>query len=435
MRTTIAAGRLFNGSCVALIVTALAFAIRGGIMSDWSVQFGLTGTQLGWIAGGAFWGTALSILIGGPLCDFLGIGRLLMAACLSHAVGIILTIVSVGFWSLFFPTLLIGISNGLIEGASNPMVATLYHDEKTKKLNQFHAWWPGGVVMGGLIAYGLHRLGFDWRIQVGTMLLPTVIYGFMFLGQKFPQTERVTSGVTTREMFAEILRPLFLYMIGCMFVTAAIENGTNQWIAMLLEHSGVPGILVLVWVTGLMMVGRLAIGPMSRRLNVTGILLMSAIFSAIGLYWMSQASGLWSLAAAGAYAIGICYYWPTMLGFVAERLPRSGALGLAVIGGVGMISISIAMPVIGHIYDKQLALALPAGSTMEALRAAVPGTADAAKWGAVQFAAGSATLGRLVVLPLILIVAFTGLILQQRGKTTVTLTRAEPLKEALKEKA
>jgi len=183
------------------------------------------------------------------------------------------------------------------------------------------------------------------------------------------------------------------------------------------------------------MVGRLAIGPMSRRLNVTGILLMSAIFSAVGLYWMSQASGLWSLAAAGAYAIGICYYWPTMLGFVAERLPRSGALGLAVIGGVGMISISIAMPVIGHIYDKQLALALPAGSTMEALRAAVPGTADAAKWGAVQFAAGSATLGRLVVLPLILIVAFTGLILQQRGKTTVTLTRAEPLKEALKEKA
>src|SRR5712692_1472095 len=157
-----ASGRLFAASCTALVVTALAFAIRGGTMSDLSEQFGLNGTQLGWIAGGAFWGTALALLLGGPLCDVVGIGRLLMAACLCHAAGILLTIFSVGFWSLLFATVLIGLSNGLIEGASNPLIATLYSDEKTKKLNQFHAWWPGGVVMGGLLAYGLHRFGFGW---------------------------------------------------------------------------------------------------------------------------------------------------------------------------------------------------------------------------------------------------------------------------------
>ena len=423
------AGRLFVASCTALTVTALAFAIRGGIMSDLSTQFGLNGTQLGWIAGGAFWGSALALLFGGPLCDVVGIGRLLRAAFLCHAMGILLTVFSINFWSLFFATVMIGLSNGLIEGVTNPLISTLYKDEKTKRLNQFHAWWPGGIVIGGLLTYFLYQLGFGWQIQVATMLLPTFVYGFMFYGQEFPKTERVASGVSTREMFAECGRPLFLYMAGCMVLTASVEVGTNQWIAMLLEHSGVPGILVLVWVTGLMMVGRLAAGPMVEKLSVTGMLLMSAICTTIGLYWMSFASGLWSLAAAAVYAIGICYYWPTMLGFVSERLPRSGALGLAVIGSVGMISISAVMPVIGHIYDNQIATALPTGATLEALRTAAPGSLEAEKWAAVQLAAGSATLRHLVVLPLVLILAFTVLILQQRGKTTEMLTEAEPLEE------
>lgn len=423
------AGRLFGASCTALTVTALAFAIRGGILSDLSTQFGLNGTQLGWIAGGAFWGSALALLFSGPLCDVVGIGRLLLAAFLGHAMGILLTVFSSGFWSLFFATVMIGLSNGLIEGALNPLVATLYNDQKTKRLNQFHAWWPGGIVIGGLLTYFMHRLGLGWQIQVGAILLPTVAYGFMFYGQEFPKTERVASGITTREMFAECGRPLFIFMMGCMVLTASVEVGTNQWIAMLLEHSGVPGILVLVWVSGLMMVGRLAVGPMVEKLSVTGMLLMSAIFTAIGLYWMSYANGLWSLAAAGLYAIGICYFWPTMLGFVSERLPRSGALGLAVIGSVGMISISAVMPIIGNIYDQQIATALPTGATLEALRSAAPGSPEAASWAAIQLAAGSATLRHLVVLPLVLILAFTALILQQRGKTTVRLTKAEPLEE------
>jgi MFS family permease len=337
----------------------------------------------------------------------------------------------VGFWSLFFSTLLIGMANGLVEGVTNPLIATLYTNEKTKKLNQFHAWWPGGVVIGGLVAFALRLLGFGWRIQVATMLLPTILYGFMFLGQRFPKTERVASGISTREMFAECLRPLFLFMVACMFLTAAIENGTNQWIAMLLEHSGISGILVLVWVSGLMMVGRLAIGPMVERVSVTGILLMSAILSAAGLFWMGHASGFWALIASGVYAIGVCYYWPTMLGFVAERLPRTGALGLAVIGGAGVFSISIALPLIGHIYDRELARALPSGIPLEVLRSAPLGTPTAAKWAAVQFAAGSATLRELVVLPLILILAFTVLILQQRGKASVKLSDVEPLREEM----
>ena len=423
------AARLYNASCVALIVTAMAFAIRGAVMSELGQEFHLSGTQLGWIAGAAFWGTMVSLFLSGPLCDTLGMDRLMVGAWVGHALGTVLTIFSVGFWSLVFSTLLIGIANGLVEGATNPLVATLHPEEKTKKLNQYHAWWPGGIVIGGLVAYLLQRLGAGWQIQTATLLVPTVIYGLMFFRQPFPATERVASGISTRKMFAECVRPLFLFMVLCMFLTGATETGTNQFIALLLENSGIPGILVLVWVAGIMMAARLAVGPMVRLLTTPGLLLFATVFTAIGLYAMSYARGLVSLAAAAIYAVGVCYFWPTLLGFVTERLPASGAMGLAVIGGGGMFSMSVALPLIGGIYDQQLAAGLPPGTTVEMLRAAGPGTAEAAQWATAQLAAGSATLRHLVVMPAVLILAFGFLVLQQRGKGHVRLEQAEALSE------
>jgi MFS family permease len=420
------AGRLFNASCVALIVTAMTFAIRGGIMSELGREFSLSGTELGLIAGMAFWGFTLAMVIGGPLCDVVGMGRLLKLAVVGHIVGILCTIFSLGFWSLFFSTMLVGIANGLVEAASNPLIATLYPHEKTKKLNQFHAWFPGGIVIGGVVAVLFQRIGLSWQVQMATMLLPAAIYGWMFLRQHFPQTERVASGVSTRDMFSECLRPLFLFMLVCMLLTAGTENGTNQWMPMLLENAGVPGIVVLIYVTGLMTVLRLWAGPVERVFSSTGMLLGSAIISSIGLYWLSQAAGLSAtLGAATVFAVGICYFWPTMLGFVSERMPRTGALGLALMGGAGMLSTSVVMPVIGRIYDHQLATVLPAGTTAEALQTAAAGTPEAAQWAAVQLTAGSGTLQYVVILPLVLIVAFTILILQQRGKGTVVLEQAK----------
>ena len=419
------AARLYKASCVALIVTAMAFAVRGAIMSELGREFGLSGADLGWIAGAAFWGTMVSLFCSGPLCDVLGMRRLMWGAWVGHVLGTVLTVYSVGFWSLFFSTVLIGIANGFVEGATNPLVATLYPEEKTKKLNQYHAWWPGGIVIGGLAAYLLQDLGANWQIQVGIVLIPTVIYGVMFFRQPFPATERVASGVSTRKMFTECLRPLFLFMVMCMFLTGATETGTNQFIPLLLENSGISGILILVWVNAIMMVARLGVGPMVRLLTTPGLLLFATAFAAMGLYGMSYVHGPASLlAVAAVYAAGVCYFWPTMLGFVSERLPASGAMGMAVIGSGGMLSMAIALPLVGGFYDQQLAAALPVGTTVEILRAAAAGTTAATQWAAVQFSAGSATLRHLVVLPAVLIAAFTFLVLQQRGKGVVRLEQA-----------
>lgn len=400
--------RLFLASCIGLIVTAMSFALRGEAAGPWASEFGLTNEQVGWVNSTAFWGFTLAMVFGGPLVDALGLGRIVALAVIGHAAGIAMTIAAWDFWSLFLGTLLFGIANGSIEAACNPLIATIYPDNKTTKLNHFHVWFPGGIVIGGLVAYFLGQAGLGWRAQFATMAIPLVIYAAMFIGQKFPHTERVAQGVSTGEMFAACLRPGFLLMVVCMVMTAATELGPMQWVPTILSAAGVSGILVLVWITGLMAVGRMFAGPFVHSLSPIGMLTASSIISAIGLYTMSQSTGTMLFVAATVFAIGVCFFWPTMLGFVAENHPRTGAMGLAIMGGVGMLSASQVVPLIGRFYDQGLAA-----------RGIAPGTDPNVVDVAIKAAAGLETLGKVAILPVILTVVFVLIALMRKKPATV----------------
>jgi fucose permease len=387
---------LFNVSCVALVVTALTFATRAGMIEPWRQEFKLTAEQAGWIIGTAFWGFTLAMILGGPLVDLIGMKRIIFIAFGCHIAGILLTIFATGFWMLFISTLFIGIANGSVEASTNPLIAAMYVDDKTKKLNLFHVWFPGGIVIGGLMVFILEALGYGWRIQMAAMLIPTLLYGILFINQRFPETERVTAGFSYKDMLKACVSPLFLFMAACMIMTASTELGSNQWMTALLEDvmkkEGLHSILLLVWISGIMAVGRSIAGPIVHRLSPSGVLLGSAIFSGIGLLLLSYADGYWSFGAAAVFAVGITYFWPTMLGFVNENIPQSGALGLAIMGGIGFLGGAIAQPVLGRIYDLKVAVLQD------------------------NLAAGSATLRSVIVLTIILTFAFTYLFIRQRKR-------------------
>ncbi|MBK8474809.1 MAG: MFS transporter [Opitutaceae bacterium] len=401
--------RLFAASRVALVVTAMSFALRGDAAGAWAAQFHLSNERLGWVNGTAFWGFTLAMVFGGPLCDLLGLGRIVALAFVGHLAGILLTIFAWDFWSLFAGTLLFGIANGSVEAACNPLIATLFPDDKTTKLNHFHVWFPGGIVIGGLLAFAFGKLGWGWQAQFATMLLPLATYGALFVGQSFPRTERVQRGVSTGGMFLACLSPLFLLMVGCMLLTAASELGPNQWIPNILTYAGVPGILVLAWINGLMAVGRQCAGTFVHRLSPPGMLVLSAVLTALGLYAMSHAGGAMLFGAATVFALGVCFFWPTMLGYVSENFPRTGALGLAIMGGAGMLSVSVVLPAMGLFYDRGIAARIPAGQSLAALAAAPTGSEAATLWTQIQAAAGLHTLGQVAVLPVVLTLAFLAL--------------------------
>lgn len=349
------AKRLFWMSCMALVVTAMTFAIRARLEPMWETGFHLTATEVALAIGTAFWGFTLAQFVGGPFVDLIGMKRFVRIAFFLHLIGIGLTIFATDFWTLFVGTLFMGVGNGSVEAGCNPLVASLFPKDKTKMLNRFHVWFPGGIVIGSLISYLIiDIMELPWQMLVGTLVIPLLVYGGLMFGQKFPKTERVEMGVSYGSMWKAILRPLFLIMLFCMLLSAATELTTGQRISSLLQGTGVAPILVLAFINGIMAIGRGFAGPIVHRLNTTGMLFFSAIVSMVGLLFMSYVDGAFlTFLAAGVFAIGICFFWPTMLGFVSENVPESGALGLSIFGGAGMLSTSIFLPISGYLTDSQ----------------------------------------------------------------------------------
>lgn len=399
---------LFIVSCIALLTTSMTFGLRANMIGDLGTLFEIANEDMGLVLGTAFWGFTISMLIGGVICDKVGIKRLLMVAFICHLSGVVLTIMATGFWSLFFSTLLIGLANGFVEAGCNPLVASLYPDKKTEKLNQFHVWFPLGIVTGGLIAYFTNQIGWNWQIQLLFILAPAFVYGFGILKLKFPPTERVASGISYMEMLKSLSKPLFIVMVICMLLTAATELGTNQWIAELLKNAGISSILLLVFINLIMAGGRMFAGVFVHRLSSIGMLLFSAVFATIGLLLLSYMSGYMSFLAAAVFAIGICFFWPTMLGFVSEKLPETGSMGLSVMGAAGMLSVALILPFMGQMYDSNTQAFLENGillsdliSKGEALSQIQIDTLNTAR-----LKAGSYTLRLVAIMPAFLILVF-----------------------------
>jgi fucose permease len=356
MLPTVHARWLFCISCVALVATAMSFAIRGDIMGEVEQVFSLTKTQIGWISGAAFWGFGLAMLFGGPLCDVLGMGTLLRLAAAGHIGGIVLTIVAYDFTMLFVATVIIGIANGLVEASVNPLIATLYKTDKTARLTALHSWFPGGIVIGGLLAFACTRLGLGWQAKMLLMLGPTLAYALMSVGRAFPPTERRAAALPFAAMFRELVKPRFLLIFACMWLTAATELGPGQWVSNIfnevLDKGAKAGVLVLVWSNGIMYLMRQFGGGITHRLPPERLIAISALVAALGLWLFGHASTpTLAFAAAGLLAFGTAFWWPTMLGMTAEKFPRGGALALAVIGSAGSFSTAIAGPVMGWINE------------------------------------------------------------------------------------
>ena len=383
--------RLFYGSCFALITTALSFSIRAGILPQLGEELGLSAEQLGYINSMWFLGFPISMVIGGLVYHTVGGKRIMQFAFLAHAIGILMTIYSGSYVGLLISTLLIGIGNGCTEAACNPMIADAFEgNTMSKMLNRFHMWFPGGIVIGSLVSKFMTDAGFGWEAQIWVILLPTLVYAYLFYGQDWPAAktkEEASLSMNLKAMFS----PLFIFMMVCMALTAISEFGPQQWSSLILAKSGAQPMLILALVTGLMAVCRYFGGEVVHKFDQTGVLLGSAVLATIGVFLFSTQTGAMAYVAAIFFAFGVAYFWPNMIGFIADKIPASGALGMSIIGAVGMFSTSIFQPIIGRWIDSDKKAAAATGLTGDEL----------------ELVAGQATLGTMVLFPGILIVLFT----------------------------
>jgi MFS family permease len=453
MSHTIDRTRLFTGCVVALVATAFGFAVRAAILGQWRAEFNLSQEQIGYLLGAGLFPFAISIILFSLIIDRLGNGVSMAIAFTLHVLSAVITLAAPflladpgagpdavlqgqrnGFALLYIGTFIFALGNGTIEAVVNPVTATLYAREKTKYLNMLHAGWPGGLVLGGLVAIATSFIdpalvpGSLWQWQVGLVLVPTLAYGLMLVGQPFPVQERVAANVPYYEMLREfgagscfvvcfflvaglnqilvILgvptfalaaqlgialvvtlvfaayvrsfgRPVFILLLLIMVLLATTELGTDSWISDIMHtvlESPTLGTLFLVWTSLIMFVLRFFAGPIVHRIGPLGLLAASAAVAAVGLLWLSTAgtSPLMLFAAATFYGVGKTFFWPTTLGVVSEQYPRGGALMLNAIAGVGMISVgTIGNPAIGAVQDQALTAELRAADPALAKRLVV----------------------------------------------------------------
>jgi MFS family permease len=399
MNQNINKSALFNGSCFALITTAFSFSIRAGILPQLGQEFNLSAEQLGFINSMWFLGMPISMVIGGLVYHSFGPKNIMAVAFVVHTLGIIMTIYAGGYMGLLISTLFIGFGNGCTEAACNPMIADMFSGVKMNKmLNRFHMWFPGGIFIGALISKFMTDFGFSWEVQMWLIMIPTIVYAVLFFGKSFPKP-KVEGAASLAKNFKAMLSPLYIFLFVCMALTAITEFGPNQWVSVVLNSSGAEPMLILALTTGLMAVGRFFAGPVVGKLGQTGVLLISAILATIGIYMFSTVTGPMAYVAAVVFALGVSYFWPVMVGSVAQRVPLSSALGMSMIGGIGMFSTAIFQPIIGNWIDSSRAVNSTQGLSGEAL----------------QLAAGQDTLQKMLTFPVILIVLFTILFFWQKN--------------------
>jgi len=361
-------GRLLLIGNLSIFMIGLGFAVRANIASDLQtdifdiIDVSNSAAMVGEALGITFTGFALTLLFGSALVDYIGMRAMLLMSATGYILGSVLVLAATwmpvsdsSYWLVLAGLLLTGLGWGAVEAASNPLVATLYPEEKTHRLNILHAWWPAGIVVGGLAGVAMGAMGLPWQLNLFILLAPAIVMAVLVMGTEFPVTERVASGVSYGDMFSELQRqPMFFLWLACMFMTASAELAPGQWVGMALSRVvGMDGILLLVYISVLMFVMRHFAGPIVNRISSVGLLWVSSVLAVIGLYGLGRAdSPTTALAAATVWGMGVCFMWPTMLANVSERFPRGGALFLGMIGFCGGMAIQFVLPQLGAIFDR-----------------------------------------------------------------------------------
>ena len=405
------AKRLLWAGFLAILAAGIGFGVRGGILSNWAAEFGFTGGQLGAIGGAGFTGFCFGIIIGGVVVDKIGYGKLVFAAFLFHILSAFITFGASGGQSqdtayafLYWGTFVFALANGTLEAVANPLVATLFPNNRTHYLNILHAAWPAGLVVGGVIGWTLGESGVSWKVQLGLFLIPTVLYGIAFMGQKFPKSEAAEKGLKIGEMLHEIgilgtavasyMLVLFFqdalqlpdaaawtiggailvavglltkFSIGSvllfvLFIThalvGAVEIGTDGWIQNITGNilTSKEGKILFVFTSALMFVLRFSAHFIESKLKISpiGLLVICAILAVVGLNMVSSVTTFSAaLLALGVYALGKTFFWPTMLAVVGDRFPKTGAIAMSVMGGIGMMSAGLlGGPGLGYAKDR-----------------------------------------------------------------------------------
>lgn len=401
---------LLWASFLALMAAGVGFIFRAMVPALWGKEFGIDDSEVGRLFGAGLWPIAIMMILFSLLVDKIGYKVSMGFAFFFQALSVILTFTAKSFDGMWWACICAGVGHGVVEAVINPLCISVFREEKTKAMNILHASWPAGMIVGGVAFLTVYSKADTWAGAKSAwiiMLLPILAYGVMFmLCKKFPVDERVEAKVPMSEMLKEfgglgaflaimfisyevfsqlgwfakgqydrlgysaltgavggaafgfgvksLGRWIFFFLCVLMVPLATAEIATDGWIQNLMKPTmGKYAGWALVFSSAIMMTLRFCSGiPLKLVGSPLGLLLVSSVFSIIGLFWLSVADGLMVFIAFIFYAVGQTYYWPSVLGFTSERFPKGGALTLNTVSAMGLLTVGIfGFPFLGAVQD------------------------------------------------------------------------------------
>ena len=415
--------RLFWLSVLALFTASASASLRAAVASSLKTEWIdpiapiTAGEMIGSALGSAFLGFSITVFGVSAVLDRIGVKRVLIGCGIAFLIGTTL-IVGAGIFArgmsiyhlVWAGMLLSGIGWGFAEASINPLTARLYPEDTTHRLNVLHAWYPGGLIVGGLAGVFL-AAALPWQAIMGLVFLPAIGVIVIAATTSVPPPPQAVAGAGFGDMIGEVFRrPSFFVWFGAMFLTASSELAPGQWLDVALTNRvGMRGILLLVYVSALMFVFRHFAGRVAGKLSNPGLLWISSLLAGIGLFLLSRAqSPVAAILASTVWGLGVCAMWPTMLASVAERYPRGGAWALGLVGSAGALASFFVLPLLGGMFDEAK-VALAGGP--EAFK-----RLSGAALRQVEDAAASQSFAKLALVPVVLLFVFGAIWLSERRR-------------------
>ncbi|MCY9855279.1 MFS transporter [Vibrio mediterranei] len=416
--------RIFLISVIAIFTSGLSFGLRGSVAGDIQSLYldpfdsVNSAKMVGEILGVAFLGFSFTLFFSSSLLNIIGMGRMLLLASICFIVGTLVTVLAPiitttenVYWAFWIGMGLTGVGWGFTESTTNPLTAAIYPNDKTHRMNILHAWWPAGIVTGGVSSLFFRSLGLNWQFDFALILIPSIVFLLLLIGSTFPNTERADSGVKFSSMIMEILRkPSFMIWFCIMFFTATTELAPSQWVDITLSNTiGMPGIAILIYVSSIMFFMRHSAGILMKYISNVMLLLISCIFATTGLYFLSVATDpLSAIIASTLWGIGVCFLWPTMLAITSERYPRGGEFFLGLLGSAGSLSIYFVLPIMGRLFDQTKIDVAGSKQAYDAL--------NGNEMENVLAQASQISFQSVIVFPIVLVIVFSCILIYDRAK-------------------
>ena len=393
---------IFWSSFLALMAAGIGFGIRVMSIGLWQGEFGISGDEAGALFGASLWPIAVGMILFSLIVDKIGYKFSMIIAFASLAASSVWTLFAKEIEVLRWSFVIFGFGHGIVEAVINPLCATMYKKNKSKMLNILHASWPAGIAVGAfaflVLCNGESPVLNDWRLMFWFVLIPSILFGIGFLiSHKYPKDERVENNVSYLEMLREfgglgislavmilfyeltkvagvlgegyqriivslavgvvtgllsgILlksagKVMFFILCLIMIPLATAEIATDGWIQVLMKpvmqkDFKIDSGYAIVLSSLIMMTLRFFAGVPLKYMSAPVLLLVSSVFSIIGLFMLSSVGGVMIILAFVIYAVGQTFYWPTVLGFTAEQFPKGGAMTLNTVSAMGLLTVGI----------------------------------------------------------------------------------------------